>query len=143
MIRWNADREAEDEGKGLYEGKGRDEPVSVYYSRCPGGAQSTDLRVFLYFHYDQDTDEEQVIWFKQTIGHACGSIGLVHCCLNGAARSQITPGSFLEKLLKDVTPLGMGMTPSFLPLIPLPHSFLSSLSPALFMSMNFTQSNGS
>jgi len=71
---WSADREAEDAGKGEYEGKGEKEPV---------------------------------IWFKQTLGHACGSIGLLHCCLNGAARGQITPDSFLSKLLTEVTPLGM------------------------------------
>jgi len=52
--------------------------------------------------------EEPVTWFKQTIGHACGSIGLLHCALNGEAARFIEKGSFLERLKEDVAPLGMG-----------------------------------
>ncbi|KAE8447195.1 hypothetical protein EG329_011026 [Mollisiaceae sp. DMI_Dod_QoI] len=52
-------------------------------------------------------DEEPVVWFMQTIGHACGSIGLVHCLLNGPAKEHILPGSFLEKLREEAIPLGM------------------------------------
>jgi len=52
--------------------------------------------------------EEPVLWFKQTIGHACGSIGLLHCALNGDAAKFIEKGSFLEKLKEDVLLLGMG-----------------------------------
>jgi ubiquitin carboxyl-terminal hydrolase L3 len=51
--------------------------------------------------------EEPVVWFKQTIGHACGSIGLLHCVCNGPAVDMITPGSDLEKLLKAAVPLKM------------------------------------
>jgi len=51
---------------------------------------------------------EPVIWFKQTIGHACGSIGLLHCALNGEAANFIARQSFLEKLKEDILPLGMG-----------------------------------
>lgn len=57
--------------------------------------------------YEGRGDTEPVIWFKQTIGHACGSIGLLHCVLNGPAKAYIQPGSFLENLRKDVLPLGM------------------------------------
>ncbi|KAF4634862.1 hypothetical protein G7Y89_g3241 [Cudoniella acicularis] len=39
-----------------------------------------------------------VLWFKQTIGHACGSIGLLHCLVNGPAKEYIGKGSTLEKL---------------------------------------------
>jgi ubiquitin carboxyl-terminal hydrolase L3 len=51
--------------------------------------------------------DEPVIWFKQTIGHACGSIGLVHCVLNGEAKEYILSGSTLSKLREDAVNLGM------------------------------------
>ncbi|KAH8602108.1 ubiquitin carboxyl-terminal hydrolase-like protein isozyme L3 [Bisporella sp. PMI_857] len=50
---------------------------------------------------------EPVIWFKQTLGHACGSIGLLHCTLNGDAAKFIEHNSFLEKFKEEVLPLGM------------------------------------
>ncbi|OIW35330.1 ubiquitin carboxyl-terminal hydrolase [Coniochaeta ligniaria NRRL 30616] len=52
-------------------------------------------------------DQEPVIWFKQTIGHACGSIGLLHCSINGPASQFIIPGSTLEKLRAEAIPLKM------------------------------------
>lgn len=57
--------------------------------------------------YDGSGEKEPVIWFKQTIGHACGSIGLLHCTINGPAPKFIQPGSTLEKLRADAIPLNM------------------------------------
>ncbi|KAF2266452.1 ubiquitin carboxyl-terminal hydrolase isozyme L4 [Lojkania enalia] len=57
--------------------------------------------------YDGKGEEEPVIWFKQTIGNACGSIGLVHCLLNGEASRYITPGSTLDQIRKDALPKTM------------------------------------
>ncbi|OTA52800.1 ubiquitin carboxyl-terminal hydrolase [Hypoxylon sp. EC38] len=71
---WDKDRQAEDAGKGDYEGHGPDEPV---------------------------------IWFKQTIGNACGSIGFLHCAINGPAAEYINPGSDLDKIRRDAIPLKM------------------------------------
>lgn len=51
--------------------------------------------------------DEPVIWFKQTIGNACGSIGLLHSAINGPASRFILPGSTLEKIRRDAIPLGM------------------------------------
>ncbi|KAH8676351.1 putative ubiquitin carboxyl-terminal hydrolase [Xylariales sp. PMI_506] len=48
---------------------------------------------------------EPVIWFKQTIGHACGSIGLLHCTINGPAIKYVLPGSDLEKIREEAIPL--------------------------------------
>ncbi|KAF2033963.1 cysteine proteinase [Setomelanomma holmii] len=48
--------------------------------------------------------DEPVIWFKQTIGNACGSIGLVHCLLNSEASGHIKPDSTLEQIRKDALP---------------------------------------
>lgn len=39
--------------------------------------------------YTGSGDGEEVIWYKQTIGNACGLIGLLHAVSNGHARSQI------------------------------------------------------
>lgn len=50
---------------------------------------------------------EPVIWFKQTIGNACGSIGLLHCAINGPASKFILPGSDFEKIRRDAIPLKM------------------------------------
>ena len=50
---------------------------------------------------------EPVIWFKQTIGHACGSIGLIHCVLNGPAKEYILPSSTFAKVRQAAIPLGM------------------------------------
>jgi ubiquitin carboxyl-terminal hydrolase L3 len=55
--------------------------------------------------YDGSGDQEPVIWFKQTIGDACGSIGLLHCAINGPASKYIQPGTTLEKLRAGAIPL--------------------------------------
>ncbi|KAH8728215.1 hypothetical protein GQ44DRAFT_676460 [Phaeosphaeriaceae sp. PMI808] len=49
-------------------------------------------------------DAEPVIWFKQTIGNACGSIGLVHSLLNSDASAHIQSGSVLDQIRKDALP---------------------------------------
>ena len=45
-----------------------------------------------------------VLFYRQTIIHACGLIGLLHCITN-PTRSQIHPGSDLDNLIKQATPL--------------------------------------
>ncbi|KAL1800999.1 hypothetical protein ACET3X_001341 [Alternaria dauci] len=54
--------------------------------------------------YEGKGDTEPVIWFKQTIGNACGSIGLVHCLLNSEAAQHIRPSSTLAKIRDDALP---------------------------------------
>ncbi|KAF2849222.1 ubiquitin carboxyl-terminal hydrolase-like protein isozyme L3, partial [Plenodomus tracheiphilus IPT5] len=51
--------------------------------------------------------QEPVIWFKQTIGDACGSIGLVHCLLNSDAAKHIAPSSTLAQIRDDAVPKGI------------------------------------
>jgi ubiquitin carboxyl-terminal hydrolase L3 len=57
--------------------------------------------------YQGKGNDEPVIWFKQTIGHACGSIGLLHCLINGPAKGHILPGTTLAKIREEAIPLGM------------------------------------
>jgi ubiquitin carboxyl-terminal hydrolase L3 len=55
--------------------------------------------------YEGSGDGEEVLWYKQTIGNACGLIGLLHSVSNGHAKSQIQPGSDLANLLMQAVPL--------------------------------------
>jgi ubiquitin carboxyl-terminal hydrolase L3 len=57
--------------------------------------------------YEKSGDEDPVIWFKQTINHACGGIGLVHCLINGEASEHIKPGSALDQIRKEALPKKM------------------------------------
>jgi ubiquitin carboxyl-terminal hydrolase L3 len=57
--------------------------------------------------YSGKGSEEPVVWFKQTIGHACGSIGLIHCLMNGPAKQYIEEGSLVARLREQAIPLGM------------------------------------
>ncbi|OQN97286.1 hypothetical protein B0A48_16350 [Cryoendolithus antarcticus] len=56
--------------------------------------------------YDGKGDGEEVVWYKQTIGNACGLIGLLHAVSNGDARNYITKGSDLDTFVHDAVPLG-------------------------------------
>ncbi|KAF2838700.1 cysteine proteinase [Patellaria atrata CBS 101060] len=55
--------------------------------------------------YNGSGPQEEVVWYKQTIGNACGLIGLLHGVSNGAARAFIEPETQLAKLLADAIPL--------------------------------------
>lgn len=55
--------------------------------------------------YEASGDGEDVIWYKQTIGNACGLIGLLHGVSNGKAREQVQAGSDLDQLIKKAIPL--------------------------------------
>ena len=66
------------------------------------------------FRYEEDKDKqdyegsgegEKVVWYKQTIGNACGLIGLLHGVSNGAARNHVQGGSELDKLIKKAVTL--------------------------------------
>ena len=39
--------------------------------------------------YSGTGPEEEVLWFKQTIGNACGLMGLIHATCNGMTRDLI------------------------------------------------------
>lgn len=49
--------------------------------------------------------EGEVIWFKQTIGNACGTIGLLHSIANTSASKTLSASSPFAELLKDALPL--------------------------------------
>ncbi|KAF2466406.1 ubiquitin C-terminal hydrolase L3 [Lindgomyces ingoldianus] len=55
--------------------------------------------------YEGSGPDEPIVWFPQTIGHACGLIGLLHCLTNGEAAMNIVQGSFVDKLMEEAVPL--------------------------------------
>lgn len=55
--------------------------------------------------YDGSGPEEPVVWFKQTIGHACGLMAFIHSVFNGRTKDYILPDSHLDKILKTAIPL--------------------------------------
>jgi ubiquitin carboxyl-terminal hydrolase L3 len=55
--------------------------------------------------YDGAGDTEPIVWFRQTIGHACGLMALVHAIANGEARSHVHEGSLIDRLIKEALPL--------------------------------------
>ncbi|KAF1812398.1 ubiquitin C-terminal hydrolase L3 [Eremomyces bilateralis CBS 781.70] len=58
--------------------------------------------------YTGSGSSEPVMWFRQTIGNACGLHSLLHALTNGPLRSMILPGSLLSKLVEDAEPLKAG-----------------------------------
>ena len=55
--------------------------------------------------YQASGPQEPVMFYHQTIGHACGLIGLLHCTTNGTAADLIQEGSDLDQLVKNTTHL--------------------------------------
>ncbi|TFK97969.1 hypothetical protein BDV98DRAFT_573708 [Pterulicium gracile] len=55
--------------------------------------------------YEGKGEGEEVVWFKQTIGNACGLYGILHAVSNGGARDFMKPNTPISNLLATVTPL--------------------------------------
>ncbi|KIW93854.1 uncharacterized protein Z519_05169 [Cladophialophora bantiana CBS 173.52] len=55
--------------------------------------------------YEGSGPGEPVMFYRQTIHHACGLIGLLHCTTNGMAADFIQKGSDLDKLVQNTIPL--------------------------------------
>ncbi|KAJ5112943.1 Ubiquitin carboxyl-terminal hydrolase [Penicillium angulare] len=51
--------------------------------------------------YQGSGPDEPVIWIKQTIGHACGLMALLHCIFNLDGGSYILPGSSLGSIREE------------------------------------------
>lgn len=55
--------------------------------------------------YEGSGKGEETVWYKQTIGNACGLIGLLHGVSNGKAREYVEPGTDLDMLVEQAVPL--------------------------------------
>ncbi|WEW55935.1 cysteine-type deubiquitinase [Emydomyces testavorans] len=82
-------------------------PVYGLIFICHGDVyhRARDAEEALMKDYEGSGPHEPVLWFKQTIGNACGLMALLHCISNGPARQYIQPGSDLDKLLEAAVPL--------------------------------------
>ena len=75
-------------------------PANVYYKVREHDERGPD--------YDGSGEQEPITWFRQTIGHACGLIALIHSVGNGPSKQFIAPDSTLDNLLKEAEPLKPG-----------------------------------
>lgn len=55
--------------------------------------------------YEGSGANEPIVWYHQTIGNACGLIGLLHCMSNLAQIDGVTPNSDLDQLIAQALPL--------------------------------------
>ncbi|KAI8630778.1 ubiquitin C-terminal hydrolase L3 [Xylariaceae sp. FL1651] len=55
--------------------------------------------------HDKKGDEEDVMFYYQTIGNACGLYALLHAVSNGDARGYIEPNTHISHLVTHCTPL--------------------------------------
>ncbi|KAF9870222.1 ubiquitin carboxyl-terminal hydrolase, family 1 [Colletotrichum karsti] len=77
-------------------------PAPMYYQvRAEDGTRSAKDGVT----YAGAGPDEPVIWFRQTIGNACGLYALIHAVGNGEAREYVREGSLVDRLLKEAEPL--------------------------------------
>ncbi|KAF9474502.1 ubiquitin C-terminal hydrolase L3 [Pholiota conissans] len=72
----------------------------------PAWARSREAEDVPLPEYSGVGPDEPVLWFEQTITHACGSIGLLHCLLNvsGENAAHILPGSELARIRAEALP---------------------------------------
>ncbi|MCJ1469612.1 ubiquitinyl hydrolase 1 [Pseudocyphellaria aurata] len=74
-------------------------PVSKGYE---AGRMAEDAPLPVYNSFGPD---EEVLWFRQTIGNACGMMGLLHSACNGGARDLIATNTPLAELIASAIPL--------------------------------------
>jgi len=55
--------------------------------------------------YTGSGEQEDVVWFKQTIHNACGLYGILHSVTNGETRTYIQSDSTLSNILHKAIPL--------------------------------------
>ncbi|TFK37307.1 ubiquitin C-terminal hydrolase L3 [Crucibulum laeve] len=55
--------------------------------------------------YHGKGEEEDVVWYRQTINNACGLYGILHAVSNGPAHLFIEPESLLSRILTKCIPL--------------------------------------
>ncbi|KAI0972822.1 ubiquitin C-terminal hydrolase L3 [Xylaria arbuscula] len=55
--------------------------------------------------HDSKGDEEDVMFYRQTIGNACGLYATLHAVSNGEARGFVEPSSHIARLIETCTPL--------------------------------------
>ncbi|KAI0156469.1 Coproporphyrinogen III oxidase [Xylariaceae sp. FL1272] len=55
--------------------------------------------------HDKSGDEEDAVFYRQTIGNACGLFAILHAVSNGDTRKCVEPDSYIDKLISRCAPL--------------------------------------
>ncbi|KAL0935539.1 Ubiquitin carboxyl-terminal hydrolase isozyme L3-like protein 2 [Colletotrichum truncatum] len=78
-------------------------PSPMYYQvRAEEGTRTAKEHGITYSGSGAD---EPVLWFRQTLGNACGLYALIHAVANGGNRRFIEEGSLMDRLIKEAEPL--------------------------------------
>lgn len=77
-------------------------PSKIYYDSRKEDKIPYDVKELT---YNKTVADEPVMWFRQTIGNACGLYALVHSAANGEARKYVQKGSLLDRLFTEAEPL--------------------------------------
>ncbi|KAI1262305.1 ubiquitin C-terminal hydrolase L3 [Xylariaceae sp. FL1019] len=56
-------------------------------------------------HHDKSGDEEDAMFYRQTIVNACGLYAILHAVSNGDTRKSVEPGSHIDQLISRCMPL--------------------------------------
>ncbi|EFX02746.1 ubiquitin c-terminal hydrolase l3 [Grosmannia clavigera kw1407] len=71
-----------------------------------GRPPSVSEAALTYGKTGSSSSDEPVLWFRQTIGHACGLMALIHAAANSpTACDRLQSGSLLDRLLRQAAPL--------------------------------------
>lgn len=77
-------------------------PAKMYYASRREDGIASDMADIT---YNKSGDDEPIMWFRQTIGNACGLYALFHSVANGEASKYIEKDSLLHRLLTEAKPL--------------------------------------
>ncbi|VUC36487.1 unnamed protein product [Clonostachys rosea] len=82
-------------------------PAPMYYAvRKEDGLK--EVKTADELTYNKSGDQEPVVWYLQTINHACGLIALLHAASNGDVRQSVNKDSILGRLIESAVPLEPG-----------------------------------
>ncbi|OAA69458.1 ubiquitin hydrolase [Cordyceps fumosorosea ARSEF 2679] len=78
-------------------------PAEMYYASRKEDGISCDMAVEKMTY--TKTGDDPVLWFRQTIGNACGLYALIHSVANGPGKQYVQKESLLDRLFAEAKPL--------------------------------------
>ncbi|KAM3459287.1 hypothetical protein MY5147_003471 [Beauveria neobassiana] len=79
-------------------------PSKMYYASRKEDGIACDMAVEE-LTYNKTADDDHIMWFRQTIGNACGLYALIHSVANGQGNRYVQQGSLLDRLFTEAKPL--------------------------------------
>lgn len=77
-------------------------PSNIYFKSRDADGIPYDMKDLT---YNKTGADESIMWFRQTIGNACGLMALIHSVANGQARKYVKKDSLLDRLFTEAKPL--------------------------------------